>query len=150
MATEIDAARLLTLRAAWLKERGAATRKEAAMAKLFASEIAQRVTTRRSRSTAGTVTRRSSRSSGHFRDAQITEIYEGTSEISGWSSPRDLRALTAKEHAEHEDVPGPRRIDGADVREGEKHLPLLKALVEEAIPAWSSRNTSWITSTTVS
>src|SRR5947199_6555815 len=43
MATEIDAARLLTLRAAWLKDSGVSVNKESSMAKLFASEVAVRV-----------------------------------------------------------------------------------------------------------
>ena len=43
MATEIDAARLLTLRAAWLKDSGAPVNKESSMAKLYSSEVAVRV-----------------------------------------------------------------------------------------------------------
>ena len=51
------------------------------MAKLFASEMASASPTGRSRSTAATATRRSSSVERLFRDARITEIYEGTSEI---------------------------------------------------------------------
>jgi butyryl-CoA dehydrogenase len=56
MATELDAARLLTLRAAWLKDRGKRHSAESAMAKLYASEVRARRARRRSRSTAATAT----------------------------------------------------------------------------------------------
>ena len=63
MSTEIDAARLLVYRAAWLKQQGLPHTEEGAKAKLFASETARRRPARRSRSSAATATRRSSRSS---------------------------------------------------------------------------------------
>ena len=82
MAVEIDAARLLVLRAAMMKDKGVRHSAESAMAKLYASEMSTRTSaTRRCRSTAATATRPSTASSATTRDARITEIYEGTSEI---------------------------------------------------------------------
>ena len=81
MATEIDAARLLTLRAAWLKDSKQPYGKEAAMAKLYASELPTRRRAKRSRFSVVTATSTTFPVERHFRDAKITEIYEGTSEI---------------------------------------------------------------------
>jgi butyryl-CoA dehydrogenase len=81
MATAIEAARLLTLRAAWLKDSGAAFGPEAAMAKLFASETAMRVTTDAIQVHGGYGFIREYQVERHFRDAKITQIYEGTSQI---------------------------------------------------------------------
>ncbi len=81
MATELDAARLLTLRAADLKDRGQKYEKEAAMAKLFASEAAHRITHKAVQIHGGYGYIQEYNVERHFRDARITEIYEGTSEI---------------------------------------------------------------------
>jgi butyryl-CoA dehydrogenase len=81
MATSIEAARLLTLRAAWLKDSGAAFAAEAAMAKLFASEMAMRVTTDAIQVHGGYGFIKEYQVERHFRDAKITQIYEGTSQI---------------------------------------------------------------------
>jgi len=81
MATQIDAARLLILRAATLKDRGARFGKEAAMAKLYASEMSGRVTTKALQVYGGYGYVKDYPAERHFRDARITEIYEGTSEI---------------------------------------------------------------------
>ena len=81
MATRLEAARLLTYRAAWAKDQGGRYSEEAAMAKLFASEAATSSPTRRCRSSAATATSKEYPVERHFRDAKITEIYEGTSEI---------------------------------------------------------------------
>ncbi len=81
MATEIDAARLLTLRAATLKDRGVRFSKEAAMAKLFASEAANRAAKEGVQIFGGNGYVEDFPAERHFRDAKITEIYEGTSEI---------------------------------------------------------------------
>jgi len=81
MATEIAAARLLTLRAAALKDRGAPYGKEAAMAKLYASETAMRVTTRAIQVHGGYGYLKDFPVERLFRDAKVTEIYEGTSEM---------------------------------------------------------------------
>lgn len=81
MATEIDAARLLTLRAADLKRRGVRHSKESAMAKLFASETANKVAKNAIQILGGNGYVTEYPVERHYRDAKITEIYEGTSEI---------------------------------------------------------------------
>ena len=81
MATQIDAARLLILRAATLKDKGAKFSKEASMAKLYASEMSGRVTTKALQVYGGYGYVKDYPAERHFRDARITEIYEGTSEI---------------------------------------------------------------------
>ncbi|MBA3457027.1 MAG: acyl-CoA dehydrogenase [Deltaproteobacteria bacterium] len=81
MATEIDAARLLTLRAAWLKDEKLPYGKEAAMAKLFASDIANKAAREAIQIFGGNGYVTEYPVERHFRDAKITEIYEGTSEI---------------------------------------------------------------------
>ncbi|MBI4713409.1 MAG: acyl-CoA dehydrogenase family protein [Planctomycetes bacterium] len=81
MATEIDAARLLTHRAALLKDTGAPYIAEAAMAKLFASETATRVTHKGIQIHGGYGYTKDYPMERFYRDARITEIYEGTSEI---------------------------------------------------------------------
>ena len=85
MATDVDAARLLTRRAAAAKdavrERGGRYSLEAAIAKLFAAEMAQRVTTRALQIHGGYGYTKEYPVERNFRDARITEIYEGTSEI---------------------------------------------------------------------
>jgi butyryl-CoA dehydrogenase len=81
MATELDAARLLVWRAAALKGQGRRYTAEAAMAKLFASEVASRVTTKAIQIHGGYGYMTEYDVERHWRDARITEIYEGTSEI---------------------------------------------------------------------
>ncbi len=81
MATEVDAARLLTLRAAWLKDHKQPFGKEAAMAKLYASDIANRAAREAIQIFGGNGYVTEFPVERHFRDAKITEIYEGTSEI---------------------------------------------------------------------
>ena len=81
MATEIDAARLLTLRAATLKDRGVRHSKESAMAKLFASEACNHAAKEGVQIFGGNGYVEDFPAERHFRDAKITEIYEGTSEI---------------------------------------------------------------------
>jgi butyryl-CoA dehydrogenase len=81
MATEIDAARLLTLRAAWLKDSKQPYGKEAAMAKLYASDVANRAAREAIQIFGGNGYVTEFPVERHFRDAKITEIYEGTSEI---------------------------------------------------------------------
>jgi len=79
--TELDAARLLTLRAAWLKESGRVFSKEAAMAKLYASEAAGRVVDRCLQIHGGYGYVKDFPIERHYRDVRVTRIYEGTSEI---------------------------------------------------------------------
>jgi alkylation response protein AidB-like acyl-CoA dehydrogenase len=81
MATELDAARLLTLRAAFLKDHKMRYEKEAAMAKLYASEAAGRITTKAIQIHGGYGYIQEYNVERHFRDARITELYEGTSEV---------------------------------------------------------------------
>jgi butyryl-CoA dehydrogenase len=81
MATEVDAARLLVYRAAWRYEQGLPYTVEAAMAKLFASEMASRQTDRAVQLHGGIGYIRGTKVERLYRDAKITEIYEGTSEV---------------------------------------------------------------------
>ena len=81
MATELDAARLLALRAAWLKDNKHPYGKEAAMAKLYASDVANRAAREAIQIFGGNGYVTEFPVERHFRDAKITEIYEGTSEI---------------------------------------------------------------------
>jgi len=81
MAVELDAARLLTHRAAVLKDAGRPCTKESAMAKLFAAEAAMRAATEAIQVHGGYGYTKEFKVERYFRDAKITEIYEGTSEI---------------------------------------------------------------------
>jgi butyryl-CoA dehydrogenase len=81
MATELDAARLLTLRAAWLKDHKQPYGKQSAMAKLYASDVANRAAREAIQIFGGNGYVTEFPVERHFRDAKITEIYEGTSEI---------------------------------------------------------------------
>ncbi len=80
MVTEVQAARLLTLQAAWLKDQGKPFSKEAAMAKLYASELAVRVANKAVQIHGGYGYCKGIKVERLYRDAKITEIYEGTSE----------------------------------------------------------------------
>ena len=90
MATEIDAARMLTYRAAWRKDRNLRYTKESAMAKLYASEAAMRASVKGIQIHGGYGYIREYPAERHFRDAKITEIYEGTSEIQRMVIASDL------------------------------------------------------------
>jgi butyryl-CoA dehydrogenase len=81
MATELDAARLLTWRAAVLKDQGVRHSAESAMAKVFASEVANRAAKEAIQIFGGNGYVEDFPVERHYRDAKITEIYEGTSEI---------------------------------------------------------------------
>jgi butyryl-CoA dehydrogenase len=81
MATEVDAARLLAWRAATLKDRGERYTAEAAMAKLFASDVAMKAARSCVQIFGGYGYLKDFPAERHYRDAKITEIYEGTSEI---------------------------------------------------------------------
>ncbi len=80
-ALELDAARLLYLRAAWLKDRGERHSVEAAMAKLAASEAASRAADRAIQIHGGYGFTTEYAAERHYRDARITRLYEGTSEV---------------------------------------------------------------------
>jgi butyryl-CoA dehydrogenase len=90
MATEIAAARQLTLRAAWLKQAGHPHGAEGAMAKLFASQVAVRASQEGIQVLGGYGYTREFPAERFYRDAKITEIYEGTSEIQRIVIARDL------------------------------------------------------------
>jgi len=81
MSMEIDAARLLTYRAAWLKDQGRPHTEAGAKAKLFASEMARRQTAEAIQVLGGYGYTKEFPVERYYRDAKITEIYEGTSEI---------------------------------------------------------------------
>jgi alkylation response protein AidB-like acyl-CoA dehydrogenase len=81
MATEIDAARLLTWRAAWMLDRGRPVNKEASMAKAFAADTAMKVTTDALQILGGVGYTRDYPVEKWMRDAKIMQIYEGTSQI---------------------------------------------------------------------
>jgi alkylation response protein AidB-like acyl-CoA dehydrogenase len=81
MAAEIDAAHLLSMRAAWLKENGQPFSREASMAKLFASEAAVRICNKAVQIHGGYGYTREFAAERHLRDARVTTIYEGTSEV---------------------------------------------------------------------
>ncbi len=94
-ATEIDAARLMTYRAAWLKDNGRPYSTEAAMAKLFASEVARDVTNDAIQVHGGYGYVTEYRVERYLRDAKLTEIGEGTSEIQRMVIARNLLGLRA-------------------------------------------------------
>lgn len=79
--TELDAAMLLALRAASLKEKGRPFTREASMAKLYASEAVNRITARALQIHGGYGYVRDYPVERHLRDARVTTIYEGTSEV---------------------------------------------------------------------
>jgi len=81
MATEIDAARLLVHRAAFLEDQGLPFSKESAMAKLFASEMAMRATRNAIQIFGGYGYTREYPVERYFRDVKLCEIGEGTSEV---------------------------------------------------------------------
>jgi alkylation response protein AidB-like acyl-CoA dehydrogenase len=93
MSMEIDAARLLVLRAAWLKEQGRPHTEEGAKAKLFASETARRQTAEAIQIFGGYGYTKEFPVERYYRDAKITEIYEGTSEIQRLVIARSLLGL---------------------------------------------------------
>ena len=81
MSVELEAARLLVIRAASMKDRGVKHTAESSMAKLYASEMATRVTHKAIQIHGGYGYSTEYSAERHYRDARITEIYEGTSEI---------------------------------------------------------------------
>jgi butyryl-CoA dehydrogenase len=81
MAVKLESSRLLTLRAADLKDRGESYGTAAAMAKLQASEAANWIADKGVQIHGGNGYSREYKAERHFRDARITNIYEGTSEI---------------------------------------------------------------------
>jgi alkylation response protein AidB-like acyl-CoA dehydrogenase len=93
MATEIEAARLLVYRAAWLKQEGRPHSEAGAKAKLFASEMARRQTGEAIQILGGYGYTKEFPVERYYRDAKITEIYEGTSEIQRLVIARSILGL---------------------------------------------------------
>ena len=93
MSTEIEAARLLVYRAAWLKDRGETVTEAGAKAKLFASEVARRQTGEAIQILGGYGYTKEFPVERYYRDAKITEIYEGTNEIQRLVIARSLLGL---------------------------------------------------------
>jgi alkylation response protein AidB-like acyl-CoA dehydrogenase len=97
MSTEIDAARLLVYRAAWLKQRGEPHTEAGAKAKLFASETARRQSGEAIQILGGYGYTKEFPVERYYRDAKITEIYEGTSEIQRLVIARSILGLRQQE-----------------------------------------------------
>jgi len=95
MATRIQAGRLLTYRAAWIRDQGRRHTKEASVAKLFASETAMWAATQAVQIYGGYGYIQDYPVERHFRDAKITEIYEGTSEVQRMVIARQLLGTSA-------------------------------------------------------
>ncbi len=100
MATEIDAARLLVYRAAWLKQEGRPHTEEGAKAKLFASEMARRQTAEAIQVLGGYGYTKEFPVERYYRDAKITEIYEGTNEIQRLVIARSILGLRERQLAQ--------------------------------------------------
>jgi len=81
MATELDAAELLTLRAAWLEDHGKPYEKESAMAKMYASDVTMKASIEGIQILGGYGYCKEYPMERHMRDAKICQIYEGTNEI---------------------------------------------------------------------
>ncbi|HEU5211747.1 MAG TPA: acyl-CoA dehydrogenase family protein [Gaiellaceae bacterium] len=96
MSTEIDAARLLVYRAAWLKDEGLPHAEAGAKAKLFASEMARRQTAEAIQVFGGYGYTKEFPVERYYRDAKITEIYEGTSEIQRLVIARSILGLAER------------------------------------------------------
>ena len=105
MATEIDAARLLTYRAGWLKDAGRPTTKESAMAKLYASEVSVRVSNLAVQIHGGYGFTKDFGAEKYFRDAKLCTIGEGTSEIQRLVIAREVLQEAADRLAPVEDEP---------------------------------------------
>jgi acyl-CoA dehydrogenase len=90
MATGIDAARLLTYRAAWLRDRGERATREVAMAKMTATETAQRVIDRAVQLFGGRGVARGEVVERLYRDIRALRIYEGATEVQQLIIGRDL------------------------------------------------------------
>ena len=81
MATEVEAARLLTYQAAWLESNGKPYGTQSAMSKLFAGDVAMRVTVEAVQIFGGYGYTKDYPVERYMRDAKITQIYEGTQEV---------------------------------------------------------------------
>lgn len=95
--TELDAARLLTYRAAWLADEGKPCETEAFMAKLYATEMAQRVTDRCLQILGGLGYSKEVPIQSFYRQVRVWRIGHGTAEIHRWMIARDLLGLSARD-----------------------------------------------------
>jgi alkylation response protein AidB-like acyl-CoA dehydrogenase len=102
MQTKIRAARLLVYEAAWMKDRGERHTEAGARAKLYASQVANEVTYEAVQVLGGRGYMKDHPVERHYRDARVTEIYEGTSEIQRLVISRAIM----KQHAESLSTPG--------------------------------------------
>jgi len=102
MQTKIRAARLLVYEAAWMKDRGDRHTEAGARAKLYASEVANEVAYDAIQVLGGRGYMKDHPVERHYRDARVTEIYEGTSEIQRLVISRAI----IREHAESLEMPG--------------------------------------------
>ena len=102
MQTKIRAARLLVHEAAWMKDEGMRVTEAGARAKLYASEVANDVTHEAIQVLGGRGYMKDHPVERHYRDARVTEIYEGTSEIQRLVISRGI----LREHAESLEAPG--------------------------------------------
>ncbi|MBA2615548.1 MAG: acyl-CoA dehydrogenase family protein [Actinobacteria bacterium] len=96
MATEIDAARLLVYRAAWLRDRGEPHGEAGAKAKLFASAVARRTSGEAIQVLGGYGYTKEFPAERFYRDAKVTEIYEGTSEVQRLVIARSVLGLAER------------------------------------------------------
>jgi alkylation response protein AidB-like acyl-CoA dehydrogenase len=108
MSTEIDAARLLVYRAAWRKTQGLPHTEEGAKAKLYASEMARRQTAEAIQILGGYGYTKEFPVERYYRDAKITEIYEGTSEIQRLVIARQILESTRTGRPESSPYSSPR------------------------------------------
>lgn len=96
-AVELDAARLLVYRAAWMADNGEHIRNEAFMAKLYATEMAQRVTDRCLQILGGLGYTRESPVQSFYRQVRVWRIGHGTGEIHRWMIARNLLGLSSRD-----------------------------------------------------
>ncbi len=94
---ELDAARMLTYRAAWLHDEGKASGNETFMAKLYATEMAQRVSDRALEILGGLGYTREVPVQSFYRQARLWRLGHGTSEITRWMIARNALGLSARD-----------------------------------------------------
>ena len=112
MQTKIRAARLLTYEAAWMKDRGMRVTEAGARAKLYASQAANEVTHEAVQVLGGRGYMKDHPVERHYRDARVTEIYEGTSEIQRLVIARGILRGLAESFEEPGGVRGSRPVFG--------------------------------------
>ncbi len=106
MQTKIRAVRLLTYEVAWMKDRGVRVTEAGARAKLYASEVANEVTHDAVQVLGGRGYMKDYPVERHYRDARVTKIYEGTSEIQRLVISRGIVRESAESAGEDGRAPG--------------------------------------------